>query len=127
MDRQAAMRTKSMTERARSKPDAGAGNGVDEEDPRNAASPLHPAQSESMRKATESLDGMSRYGSLGIQFTGSILGMGALGYWADHAFDTLPWFLITGILLGSVGGFISLVKKVPAPRGTKKKGSPKSS
>lgn len=75
-----------------------------------------------------SLDGMARYGSLGIQFAGTIVALGALGYWADSAFGTLPWFLIAGILLGSVGGFVSLVKKVPAPRGSRSPGSaPKSS
>ena len=62
---------------------------------------------------------MARHGSLGIQFAGTIVVLGALGYWADHAFDTLPWFLILGILVGSVGGFISLVKKVPGPQSSR--------
>lgn len=66
--------------------------------------------------ARSSLAGFTRYGGLGIQYAGTIVVLGALGYWADSAFDTLPWFLIAGILIGSVGGFISLVKKVPGPR-----------
>ncbi len=66
-------------------------------------------------------EGMARYGSLGIQFAGTMLVLGALGYWADQALGTLPWLLIAGILLGAVGGFISLVKKVPPARGSAKK------
>ena len=74
------------------------------------------------KEGRTSLDDMARYGSLGIQYAGTIVVLGALGYWADSAFDTLPWFLIAGILLGSVGGFISLVKKVPGPQSSRSKG-----
>lgn len=74
--------------------------------------------------ARSSLEGFTRYGGLGIQYAGTIVALGALGYWADSAFGTLPWFLIAGILLGSVGGFISLVKKVPGPRKRRAAGTP---
>jgi F0F1-type ATP synthase assembly protein I len=99
-----------MTERARP------GRGVDGE--HEGGDPLEGGSSaeHSSFDAPAAFDGMARYGSLGLQFAGTILVLGALGYWADSAFGTLPWFLIAGILLGSVGGFISLLKKVPPAR-----------
>lgn len=61
-------------------------------------------------------EGYARYAGLGIQFAMTIVVLGALGYWADHHFGTTPWLMIAGILLGSVGGFVSLVHQVPASR-----------
>ena len=53
-----------------------------------------------------------RYAGLGLTFAGTIVVMGALGYGLDVWLGSLPWLMIVGILLGSVGGLISIVKKV---------------
>ena len=61
-------------------------------------------------------DDYARYAGLGIQFAATMGVLGALGYWADTRLGTGPWLLVVGIFLGAVGGFVSLVKQVPAPR-----------
>jgi F0F1-type ATP synthase assembly protein I len=40
-----------------------------------------------------------------------LVGLG-LGYLADRAFHTTPWFLLVGLLLGVVGGGYSVVRMV---------------
>ena len=55
--------------------------------------------------------------SLGITFGATILAFVGFGWWLDDRFGTSPWLLIVGMLLGSVGGIVSLVKKVPPVRG----------
>jgi len=61
----------------------------------------------------------ARYAGLGMTYAGSIVVMGALGYCLDVALDTVPWLMIVGIALGSVGGFLSIVKKVSGSSGTR--------
>ena len=51
--------------------------------------------------------------SLGITYGATVLVFVGLGWWLDDRFGTSPWLLIVGMLLGSVGGIVSLVKKVP--------------
>ncbi|MAF65831.1 MAG: hypothetical protein CMJ84_09260 [Planctomycetes bacterium] len=57
-----------------------------------------------------------RYAGLGLTYAGTIVVMGALGYALDNALDSLPWGMIAGIGLGAVGGFLSLLNKVPGGR-----------
>jgi F0F1-type ATP synthase assembly protein I len=59
----------------------------------------------------------ARYGSLGMQFAATICLLVLGGYWLDEKLGTRPWFTALGALSGCVGGTISLVKKVPPPRG----------
>ena len=65
--------------------------------------------------------------SLGITYGATVLVFVGLGWWLDDRFGTSPWLLIVGLLLGSVGGIVSLVKKVPPVGGgsTDKEGSQK--
>ena len=59
--------------------------------------------------------------SLGITFGATVLVFVGFGWWLDDRFGTSPWLLIVGMLLGSVGGIVSLVKKVPPVGGRPKK------
>ena len=34
------------------------------------------------------------------------------GYWLDQKLGTTPWLLITGAVLGMVGGFVELIRAV---------------
>jgi len=56
---------------------------------------------------------MGRYAGLGLTFAATMAVLGGLGWWLDSRFDTAPWLLVTGILLGAVGGFVRIVKAVP--------------
>ena len=49
---------------------------------------------------------------IGLQLAVTVLvGLG-LGYLADRAFHTSPWFLLVGLLLGVVGGGYSVVRRL---------------
>jgi len=56
---------------------------------------------------------MGRYAGLGLTFASTMAVLGGLGWWLDSRFETRPWLLVTGILLGAVGGFVRIVKAVP--------------
>jgi F0F1-type ATP synthase assembly protein I len=49
---------------------------------------------------------------IGLQLALTVLvGLG-LGYLADRAFHTSPWFLLVGLLLGVLGGGYSVVRRL---------------
>lgn len=47
----------------------------------------------------------------GLQFGVVICIFALLGNWLDGKFETKPWLLVAGVLIGFVGGTISLLKK----------------
>ena len=49
--------------------------------------------------------GLMRYGSMGMEFTVTVMGPAALGYWLDRWQDTHPGFLL---LLAAVGFALGL-------------------
>lgn len=69
------------------------------------------------RPSPKSLTGagqdFGRYAGLGLQFVLTLVLLGALGWWLDSLWGTGPWLLVTGILLGSVVAFITIVRAVP--------------
>ena len=48
------------------------------------------------------------YGGVGIQLVAAIAGGVWLGHLVDKKFATTPWFMLLGILLGTMGGFYNL-------------------
>ena len=48
---------------------------------------------------------------VGLQFGLTICLFAYVGLKLDQKFDTSPWILVAGVLLGFVGGTISLLKK----------------
>ena len=59
-----------------------------------------------------------RYAGVGLTFAMTLLVFAAIGYWLDARFGTSPWLLIAGVFLGFGGALVSLIKKVPAARGS---------
>ncbi len=47
---------------------------------------------------------------LGLELALAIGGLGWLGDWADHRWQTGPWLLLSGIILGTVGGCWNIYK-----------------
>jgi F0F1-type ATP synthase assembly protein I len=50
----------------------------------------------------------ARYASLGIEVGLSVVVGAGLGWWIDGQFDSGPWGLIGGVILGTVTAFRSL-------------------
>lgn len=55
--------------------------------------------------------GSLRYAGVGLQFGLTICLFALLGRWLDGRFDTDPWLMILGVLVGFGGGTFSLLKK----------------
>ena len=49
--------------------------------------------------------------------TGAVLGLGLLGYILDQKFQTSPYLLLAGLLIGLVVGFYDLWKGMFPPGG----------
>jgi F0F1-type ATP synthase assembly protein I len=52
------------------------------------------------------------YLTIGMQLAIAVVGFFFLGRWLDDVFGTAPWLMIIGLLLGTVGGFISFFRSV---------------
>lgn len=50
------------------------------------------------------------YGAVGFQLAATVVGGLFLGSWLDKRLGTLPWLTITGLVIGSVGGFYNLIR-----------------
>ena len=46
----------------------------------------------------------------GIELAAAVGGFSLLGYWIDRHYNSSPWGLLIGALLGLVGGFYNLIK-----------------
>jgi ATP synthase protein I len=62
------------------------------------------------KKADPFLLAFGIYGGVGFQLAASVVGGLLLGNFLDHRFATSPWLAMTGLVLGSVGGFYNLIK-----------------
>ena len=51
-----------------------------------------------------------RYAGVGLELVAVVLVLMWVGYWLDGKLDTSPWLMLTGALLGIVGGLYNLVR-----------------
>jgi ATP synthase protein I len=61
--------------------------------------------------ADQRFPGWVRYSGVGLELAGAIAGLALLGYWIDGKFGTSPWGILTGVVVGLVGGLYNLVKQ----------------
>lgn len=54
-----------------------------------------------------------RYAGLGIQFAATIGVLAWVGWYADEKLGTSPLFVLVGVILGFVGGTISIIRTIP--------------
>ena len=47
---------------------------------------------------------------IGPTLVASVVAGWLLGSWADGRFGTTPWLMVVGVLLGTVAGFVELVR-----------------
>jgi ATP synthase protein I len=52
------------------------------------------------------------YLGLGIQLAAGVIIFYYVGSWADEQLRTAPWLMLTGVLIGAVGGFIKFFRTV---------------
>ena len=52
-----------------------------------------------------------RLAGMGMEFAGATLVFGAIGWYVDQKTGWEPWGLLTGVLIGAVGGLYLLIKE----------------
>ncbi len=52
------------------------------------------------------------YMGLGTELAASVAGMLLIGYFLDQHFNTSPWLLLTGAVIGTIGGFYNFFREV---------------
>ena len=55
--------------------------------------------------------GWVRHSGVGLELAGATAGFALIGYWIDRRYQTAPWGVLVGVILGLVGGLYSLVKQ----------------
>ena len=52
-----------------------------------------------------------RYSGVGLELVGAVAVFTLVGYWFDQHFGWTPWGMLTGLVLGFIGGMYNLVKE----------------
>ena len=55
--------------------------------------------------------GWVRHSGVGLELAGATAGFALIGYWIDRRYQTGPWGVLVGVILGLVGGLYNLVKQ----------------
>ena len=55
--------------------------------------------------------GWIKYSGVGLELAGATAGLALVGYWIDGRFGTSPWGLLSGVVIGIVGGLYNLVRE----------------
>ncbi len=63
-----------------------------------------------MRAFQENLQRAGPAANASYTLVGGIVLMGGLGYMADQWWNTSPWFLLIGLIVGAAAGFYAIVK-----------------
>ncbi len=66
----------------------------------------------SLRSLQENIRSSGPAAAAGYTLIGSILILGGIGYAIDAWRHTSPWFLLSGLLLGLIVGFVELAKAI---------------
>jgi F0F1-type ATP synthase assembly protein I len=55
--------------------------------------------------------GWVRHSGVGLELAGAVAGFALVGYWIDRRYETQPWGLVIGLVLGMTGGLYNLVRE----------------
>ena len=55
--------------------------------------------------------GWVRHSGVGLELAGAVAGFSLIGYWIDRRYETQPWGLVIGVVLGMIGGLYNLVRE----------------
>lgn len=68
-----------------------------------------------MPDSRNSLSDALKYAQISGMLIGPMVAFGAIGFWLDRRYGTKPWFLLAGLILGMVGGFVNFFRLVLPP------------
>lgn len=75
-----------------------------------------PEHGRSRPEATSPWQASLQLASVGVELSGIVAGMTAIGYWLDYWLGLSPVLLIVGAVVGILGGLYRTVRKVMPPR-----------
>ena len=52
---------------------------------------------------------------MGFQLVAAMVGLGAVGFFADRLFRTRPWLTLLGLVLGTIGGMVNFIHQALHP------------
>ncbi len=51
-----------------------------------------------------------RYSGVGVELASAVAGFAAVGCWIDRSYDSPPWGVVVGAVLGMIGGMYNLIR-----------------
>jgi F0F1-type ATP synthase assembly protein I len=67
-----------------------------------------------MPEEAKSGSGWARLSGIGIELAAAVAGFTLAGYFWDRHFDTRPWGVLIGAILGLVGGMYNVIRQALA-------------
>lgn len=67
---------------------------------------------------------LGKYVGMASELFGAVIVGALIGYWLDVLFDSKPWYLLGGMILGSLGGFWNIYKIIAMGEKEEAKNSP---
>jgi ATP synthase protein I len=64
-----------------------------------------------MTEEPTSRSSLARLSGIGVELVAAIAGFTFAGYWWDRHFGTHPWGVLTGAILGVVGGMYNVIRQ----------------
>jgi F0F1-type ATP synthase assembly protein I len=58
-----------------------------------------------------SYPGWVRHAGVGLELAGATAGLALVGHWVDGHYGTQPWGVVTGVIVGLVGGLYNLIRE----------------
>lgn len=64
-----------------------------------------------MAEKPESGGGWQGLAGIGFELVAAVGGLTLIGYWWDRHFGSRPWGLLTGAILGLIGGMYNMIRQ----------------
>ena len=64
-----------------------------------------------MPEEQKSTSSWVRLSGIGVELVAAIAGFTLIGYWLDRKFDTEPWGVLIGAILGVIGGMYNVIRQ----------------
>jgi len=76
------------------------------------ANPVNGRSMSDSERKQGSMKGAARYAGAGMELAAAVSALCLAGYWFDRKFETSPWGLLIGAVIGIVGGLYNLIRPV---------------